>query len=121
MSINVFRHRGTTAVFHKAAQAMFPHLDVVIAYRLLFGSYSGIVQDGIADLEGGDIDWAGDPTVLLSYIKRRTAAESTTLPHPAVRLLEQWLAHSVLLRSFAPRYEQTTLWLGMSHTPTSRN
>ena len=76
MSINIFRHRGVTAVFHEAAQAMFPHLEVVIAYRLLFGIYSGIVPDGIADLEIGDIDWAGDSTVLLSYIKRRTAAES---------------------------------------------
>ena len=58
---------------------MFPHLEVVIAYRLLFGIYSGIVPDGIADLEVGDIDWAGDSTVLLSYIKRRTAAESADI------------------------------------------
>ena len=120
VSINVFRHRRTTAVFHEAAQAMFPHLEVVIAYRLLFGIYSGIVPDGIADLEIGDIDWAGDSTVLLSYIKRRTAAESTTLPRPAVRLLEQWLAHSALLRSFVPPDEQTTLWLGMSQPGHSR-
>ena len=120
MSINVFRHRGTTAVFHEAALAMFPHLEVVIAYRLLFGIYSGIVPDGIAGLEIGDIDWAGDSTVLLSYVKRRTAAESTTLPRPAVRLLEQWLAHSALLRSFVPPDEQTTLWLGMSQPGNSR-
>ena len=120
MSINVFRHRGTTAVFHEAALAMFPHLEVVIAYRLLFGVYSGIVPDGIAGLEIGDIDWAGDSTVLLSYVKRRTAAESTTLPRPAVRLLEQWLAHSALLRSFVPPDEQTTLWLGMSQPGNSR-
>ncbi|HUE31316.1 MAG TPA: hypothetical protein VMQ38_00010 [Mycobacterium sp.] len=120
MSINVFRHLGTTAVFHDAAQAMFPHLEVVIAYRLLFGIYSGIVPDGIADLEVGDIDWAGDSMVLLSYIKRRTAAESATLPRPAVRLLEQWLAHSALLRSFVPPDEQTTLWLGMSQPGYSR-
>ena len=120
MSINVFRHRGVTAVFHEAALAMFPHLEVVIAYRLLFGIYSGIVPDGIADLEIGDIDWAGDSTILLSYIKRRTAAESTTLPRPAVRLLEQWLAHSALLRSFVPPDERTTLWLGMSQPGYSR-
>jgi len=120
MSINVFRHRGIVSVFHEAAQAMFPHLEVVIAYRLLFGIYSGIVPDGIAGLEIGDIDWAGDSTVLLSYVKRRTAAESTTLPRPAVRLLEQWLAHSALLRSFVPPDEQTTLWLGMSQPGNSR-
>lgn len=120
MSINVFRHRGVIAVFHEAALAMFPHLEVVIAYRLLFGIYSGIVPDGIADLDIGDIDWAGDSTVLLSYIKRRTAAESATLPRPAVRLLEQWLAHSALLRSFVPPDERTTLWLGMSQPGYSR-
>ncbi|MCX4097921.1 hypothetical protein [Nocardia sp. alder85J] len=74
--------------YDAAVQAMFPHLDVVIAYRLLFGIYSGIVPDGIADLGVADIDWAGDSTVLLSYIKRRTATESINLPRPAVRLLE---------------------------------
>ncbi|MFI6368829.1 hypothetical protein ACIBG0_39630 [Nocardia sp. NPDC050630] len=120
VSINVFRHRGVTTVFHEAALAMFPHLEVVLAYRLLFGIYSGIVPDGIADLTIGDLDWAGDSTVLLSYIKRRTAAESTTLPRPAVRLLEQWLAHSALLRSFVPADERTTLWLAMSQPGYSR-
>jgi hypothetical protein len=35
---------------------MFPHLSAVIAYRLLFGSYSGIVPDGIDDLVMDDID-----------------------------------------------------------------
>jgi hypothetical protein len=119
VSINIFRHRRTTAVFHEAAQAMFPHLEVVVAYRLLFGIYSGVVPDGIAGLEVGDIDWAGDSTVLLSYVKRRTAAESTTLPRPAVRLLEQWLAHSALLRSFVPPDERTKLWLGMSQAGNS--
>ncbi|MGV9870850.1 hypothetical protein [Rhodococcus koreensis] len=46
----------------------------------MFGVYSGIVPDGIADLGVGDIEWAGDSTVLLSYVKRRTAAESLNLP-----------------------------------------
>ena len=43
-----------------ASRDLFPHLDVAIAYRLLFGVYSGIVPDGIDDLATGDIDWAGD-------------------------------------------------------------
>lgn len=89
VSVNVFRKRGGMAVLHDAVQAMFPHLDTLIAYRLLFGVYSGIVPDGIADLVTGDVDWAGDSTVLLSYVKGRTAAESLNLPRPAVRLLEQ--------------------------------
>ncbi|MEU2006277.1 hypothetical protein ACH47B_34505 [Rhodococcus sp. NPDC019627] len=120
VSINVFRKRRTNAVFYEAALAVFPHLDVLIAYRLLFGIYSGIVPDGIADLDVGDIDWAGDSTVLLSYMKRRTAAESIILPRPAVRLLEQWLAHSALLRSFVPPEERTKLWLGMGQVGYSR-
>jgi hypothetical protein len=78
---------------------LFPHLSVVIAYRLLFGVYSGIVPDGIDDLVVDDIDGAGDSTILLSYVKGRTSAESLTLPKRAVRLFEQWLAHSALLRS----------------------
>ena len=71
-------------------------MEVTAAYRLLLGMYSGIVPDGIADLGVGDIHWAGDATVLLGYVKRRTAAESVTLPRKAVRLLEQWLEHSAL-------------------------
>src|SRR5205823_890264 len=70
ISAAVVHNRGG---FHEAVRAAFPHLDALIAYRLLFGIYSGIVPDGIADLVVGDIDWAGDSTILLSYIKGRTA------------------------------------------------
>ena len=87
--------------FQEVSADLFPALDTVIAYRLLFGICSGIVPDGIADLSAGDIDWAGDATILLSYVKRRTSAESLNLPRRAVRLLEQWLSHSALLRSHA--------------------
>lgn len=114
VSVNVFRKRGGMSVLHQALQAMFPHLDVVIAYRLLFGIYSGIVPDGIADLGVEDVGWAGDSTILLSYVKGRTAAESLNLPRPAVRLLEQWLAHSALLRSRVGHEHRDRLWLGMS-------
>lgn len=112
-SYQVF-HKRAAPVFSEALQAVFPHLDTVIAYRLLFGVYSGIVPDGIACLGVGDIDWAGDSTILLSYIKRRTGPESITLPRPAVRLLEQWLAHSALLRSRVGPEHRDRLWLGLS-------
>ena len=36
---------------------------------LLFSVYSGIVPDGVDDLVTSDIDWAGDSSVLLSYVK----------------------------------------------------
>ena len=95
----------------EASRDLFPDLDVVIAYRLLFGIYSGIVPDGIDDLVVADIDWAGDSTILLSYVKGRTAGESLTLPRRAVRLLEQWLAHSSLLRSHVAPSDRGQLWL----------
>jgi hypothetical protein len=101
--------------FLQASADLFPTHNMLIAYRLLFGIYSGIVPDGIDDLVTGDIDWAGDSTVLLSYIKGRTAAESTTLPRRAVRLLEQWLAHSALLRSFTGPERRRNLWLAQSN------
>ncbi|MFD7534654.1 hypothetical protein [Streptomyces sp. NPDC059819] len=117
VSAAVVHNRGG---FHDATRAVFPHLDALIAYRLLFGIYSGIVPDGIADLVTEDIDWAGDSTILLSYIKRRTAAESLNLPRRAVRLLEQWLAHSALLRTFMPPEERRKLWVGVSRAGGSR-
>ncbi len=95
----------------EACRELFPDLEVVIAYRLLFGVYSGIVPDGIDDLVVDDIDWAGDSAILLSYVKGRTAAESLNLPRRGVRLLEQWLAHSALLRSHAAAEDRRQLWL----------
>ena len=105
-----------------AGAQLFPHLDVVVACRLLFGIRSGIVPDGIDDLVVGDIQWAGDSSILLSYVKGRTAAESLHLPKRAVRLLEQWLDHSELLRTFVPPAQRDQLWIGVSrpgHTSIS--
>jgi hypothetical protein len=98
--------------FHEVSADLFPSLDTVISYRLLFGIYSGVVPDGVADLVTSDIDWTGDASVLLSYVKNRTAAESLNLPRRAVRVLEQWLAHSALLRSCTGPEARARLWLG---------
>ncbi|HCU97708.1 MAG TPA: hypothetical protein DHU96_35375 [Actinobacteria bacterium] len=107
LSVHVARRRGGHV---RASTELFPHTGVVVAYRLLFGVYSGLVPDGIDDLVTTGIDWAGDATVLLSYVKGRTAAESVNLPKAAVRLLEQWLSHSALLRSFLPAGQRNALW-----------
>jgi len=107
-SMQTVRERGG---FYQASAELFPNLDVVIAYRLLFGVYSGIVPDGVDDLVTDDLDWAGDATILLRYVKGRTAAESLTLPRRAVRLLEQWLSHSSMLRSSADPAIRRRLWL----------
>jgi hypothetical protein len=115
-SVQTVRDRGG---FHEASTQLFPQLDVVIAYRLLFGIYSGIVPDGIDDLAVDDVDWAGDASILLSYVKGRTAAESLTLPRRAVRLLEQWLAHSALLRSHTDPDTSRHLWMGVSRPGTA--
>jgi hypothetical protein len=90
---------------------LFPAADTVIACRLLFGCYTGIVPDGIDGLGLGDLDWAGDATILLDYVKGRTSAETLTLPPRAVRLLGQWLEHSALMRSSAPPEMRCRLWL----------
>ncbi|MGH3754230.1 MAG: hypothetical protein ACRDRP_16355 [Pseudonocardiaceae bacterium] len=116
-SEHVVRQRGGIL---EASRDLFPTLDVVIAYRLLFGIYSGIVPDGIDDLLTDGIDWAGDSTILLSYVKGRTAAESLTLPRRAVRLLEQWLTHSALLRSHVDPPDRRQLWLRLSRAGGTR-
>jgi hypothetical protein len=108
----VNRHGGTRT----ASDDLFPNAVVVVAYRLLLGVYTGIVPDGISGLGIGDIDWAGDAAVLLSYVKGRTAAESLTLPRRAVRLLEQWLEHSAPLRDHAPADLRGSLWLYYAHS-----
>jgi hypothetical protein len=103
-----------------AGDELFPGVSVVVAYRLLLGIYTGIVPDGIAGLGIGDIDWAGDAAVLLSYVKGRTAAESLTLPRKAVRLLEQWLEHSAQAREHAPAELRGHLWLYYSYNGRER-
>ena len=115
-SLNAVQKRGGVPA---ASASLFPHLGDVIAYRLLFGIHSGIVPDGIDDLVTADIDWAGDSTILLSYVKGRTSGESVNLPKRAVRLLEQWLAHSQLLRSHADPATARHLWLGVTRPGSS--
>lgn len=105
----------------EASNDLFPSATVVVAYRLLLGVYTGIVPDGIAGLGIGDVDWAGDAAVLLSYVKGRTAAESLTLPRRAVRLLEQWLEHSAPLRGRAPFALRGSLWLCYSHSGNGKH
>ena len=116
-SEHAVRQRGG---FLDASRDLFPTLEVVIGYRLLFGIYSGIVPDGIDDLVTENIDWAGDSTILLGYVKGRTAAESLSLPRRAVRLLEQWLGHSALLRSHVDPQARRQLWLRLSKAGGTR-
>ncbi|MEU7640064.1 alpha/beta hydrolase [Streptomyces sp. NPDC039016] len=94
--------RGHQRFFVEAREALFPSPRVVIAYRVLFGVYSDIVPDGIADLGIDGLDWADDSAVLVRYIKGRTPEESITLPSKAVRLLERWLEYAELARSHCP-------------------
>jgi len=111
ISAQTARNRGG---FAEASRAMFAHLDVTVAYLLAFAMSSGVVPDGIGDLVVDDIDWAGDASILLGYIKGRTGPESVTLGRGSVRLLEQWLSHSAPLRSFVPETTRDQLWLGVS-------
>ncbi|MFF3327682.1 hypothetical protein [Streptomyces sp. NPDC002889] len=99
----------------EARKALFPQPDIVISYQLLFGAYSGIVPDGIDGLGLKDIEWTGNSEMLLNYVKGRTSRESLNLPRKAVRLLERWLEHSALLRSFAPEADRGVLWIRDRH------
>ncbi|WP_326742434.1 hypothetical protein [Streptomyces sp. NBC_01768] len=90
---------------------LFPSVETAFAYRTLFAARSGIVPDGIEDLGLGDIDWAGDKTVLLNYFKGRTSRESNNLPKSAVAILQQWLKHSEFLRNFASPEIRGALWI----------
>ncbi|MGW2548197.1 hypothetical protein ACWC5I_46920, partial [Kitasatospora sp. NPDC001574] len=107
------RARGaiTGAQARALLESLYPSTRTVIPYRILFGTLTGIVPDGIDDLGLDDIDWAGDERVLLDYVKGRTAAESLALSRGATRLLEQWLAHSALTRTFAPVDQRHRLWI----------
>jgi hypothetical protein len=90
---------------------LYPSADVVKAYQVLLGAYTGIVPDGLAELGVDGIDWAGDATVLLDYFKGRTAAENLTLSVRATRLLAQWLEHSSVTRAHAPAAMRNELWV----------
>lgn len=98
-----------------ASSLLFPSVEVALAYRLLLGMTTGVVPDGLDDLEIADIDWAGDSTVLLDYVKGRSGPQSLTLPKRGVRVLRRWLEHSALLRRFAPEDVRPYLWL--THVP----
>ncbi|BAJ29280.1 MULTISPECIES: hypothetical protein [Kitasatospora] len=106
LSVNSFPYQAV-----KDTEVLFPNTGTIIAYRVLLGIYSGIVPDGLADLGLGDVDWAGDTTVLLDYVKGRTAPESLVLSRRASRLLQQWLEHSAPSRRFAPPDLKDKLWV----------
>ncbi|KUM68218.1 hypothetical protein [Streptomyces curacoi] len=99
---------------------LFPSMHTLIAYQTLFGMYCGIVPDGIDGLGLDDLEWAGDTTILLSYVKGRAAKESLNLPKRAVRLLEQWLEHSAPLRVFADDELRESLWIAQDPLTGSR-
>ena len=94
-----------------ASRRLFPTMRAVVAFRLMLGMTSGIVPDGLEDLGLEDVDWAGNATVLLDYVKGRTRRESLNLPAEAVRVLRRWLEHSAVLRPFAAQPARSALWL----------
>ncbi len=110
--------RQSEPILRQVREDLFPTTLVQYAYMILFGMYSGIVPDGINDLCGEDVEWAGDATILLSYMKGRTSRESLSIPGRAVRLLERWLEFSEPARRFADKECRDMLWI--SHSPHAR-
>ncbi|MFC4501909.1 MULTISPECIES: hypothetical protein [Streptomyces] len=81
--------------------AFHPTAPVALAYNLRLAMLTGIVPDGIDALTCTNLTRTGPSTALLSYFKGRTGRESLNINGPAVRLLDQWLKHSALLREHA--------------------
>ena len=104
----------------EAASRLFPTMPAVVAFRLLLGMTSGIVPDGLEDLALEDVDWAGNATVLLDYVKGRTRRESLNLPAEAVRVLRRWLEYSAVLRPFAAQADRSALWLACHRSGQER-
>jgi hypothetical protein len=94
-------------------EALFAPRATQIAHQLLFGVFTGIVADGIADLGMADVHWAGDATVLLDYVKGRAGPQGLNLPVRAVRLLHRWLQLSQPVRRFAPPRLRDQLWISV--------
>jgi len=78
------------------------------------------VPDGLEDLGLEDVDWAGNATVLLDYVKGRTRRESLNLPAEAVRVLRRWLEYSAVLRPFAAQPDRSALWLAYHRSGQER-
>ncbi|HEV2633809.1 MAG TPA: hypothetical protein VGX23_01610 [Actinocrinis sp.] len=100
-----------TGTVGRAMAMLLPTAKVLAGYQVLFGIYTGVVPDGIADLDLGDLEWAGDAALLLTYAKGRTSTESVTLGAKPIRLLERWLEHSALARTQAPQSLREALWI----------
>lgn len=105
------RNEVLTSDLTPMREALYPSAETITAYRLLLGVYTGVVPDGINSLGLGDVTWSGDSSVLLDYIKGRTGPESVNLTGRPVRLIEQWLNHSKVLRRHAPPAIREDLWI----------
>jgi hypothetical protein len=92
-------------------EGLYPAWEVVWAYQVLFGIHTGLVPDGLANLGLDGIDWAGDATVLLDYIKGRSGSEGLVLSAKATRPLRQWVEHSAPARIHAPEHMRGDLWV----------
>jgi hypothetical protein len=51
--------RGPGLRARRRPKTLFPTVEVALAYRLLLGMTTGIVPDGLDELELDDVEWAG--------------------------------------------------------------
>ncbi|WP_205328662.1 hypothetical protein [Glycomyces sp. YM15] len=105
------RHReALQGQFRDLHRALFPDRVTAFTYNILFAMKSGIVPDGIDKLTLGDLHRTGEHTALLSYVKGRNGTESLNLPRDAIRLLDDWLQRSTMLRDRATAFADQ-LWV----------
>ena len=85
----------------RVMRGLFPEGNLAFAFNTLFAMRTGIVPDGIDSLTTGSFKRTSPSTMIASYRKGRRGDEALNLPRDAVRLLEEWLVRSALLRRHA--------------------
>ena len=94
----------------RVLRSLFPDGNTAFAYNTLFAMRTGIVPDGIDSLTVSSLKRTSPATMIASYRKGRRGGEALNLPRDAVRLLDQWMEHSALLRQHAGGLSER-LWL----------
>jgi hypothetical protein len=102
---------GTLSALH---EALFPTMEVVLAFRLLVGVQSGICPEGVDDLTADCVEWIGAGEARISWVKARGGGRQNQVfasrgPWSPGRIIDRWLAFSGRARRFAP--DASPLWL----------
>jgi len=98
---------------------LFPTSLTAYAYVTTFAMRTGIVPDGVDSMTIDSLQRTSKTGMIVDYHKGRSGPESLNAPRDAVRLLDQWVDHSALLREHAgPKADR--LWLHVGDKAISK-